>query len=89
MENKIIYCDECGEYLGELVKGVLYKPGKVIFEPHQCQKKSVLTGKMEDKDLREKIFEELYKRFVLYDKDTDEFHLASKDWQALKKQEGI
>lgn len=39
METKIVYCDECGEYLGDLVDGVLYKFGKVIKETHVCEGK--------------------------------------------------
>lgn len=37
MGTQIVYCDKCGEYLGDLVNGVLYKFGKVVTEPHQCQ----------------------------------------------------
>lgn len=40
MDTKIIYCDKCGEYLGDLVNGVLYKFGKVVTEPHQYQEGS-------------------------------------------------
>ena len=33
----VVYCEECGEYLGDTVKGVLYKFGNVVKEPHQCE----------------------------------------------------
>ena len=32
----ISYCDDCGEYLGDYVNGVLYKFGEVVSEPHLC-----------------------------------------------------
>ncbi len=38
METKTIYCPKCGEYLGDLVNGVLYKFGKVPTELHHCKK---------------------------------------------------
>ncbi len=37
----------------------------------------------------ERIFKEIYTRFCRFDKDTNEFCLNAKDWQALKKQEGV
>jgi len=37
MENRIVYCDQCGEYLGDYVKGVLYKFGVAVTEPHICK----------------------------------------------------
>lgn len=32
----ISYCDDCGEYLGDYVEGVLYKFGQRVTEPHLC-----------------------------------------------------
>ena len=38
METKIIYCDECGEYLGNAVNGIIYRFGQVAHpEEHVCQ----------------------------------------------------
>ncbi len=50
METKILYCPDCGEYLGDSVNGVLYKFGRVVTEPHVCestQKTAYETGKRE------------------------------------------
>ena len=38
MESQIIYCDECGAYLGDIVNGILYKFGQVVTQPHICEK---------------------------------------------------
>lgn len=43
MKSEIVYCDECGEYLGDLINGVLYKFGKVITQPHICEKQRPMT----------------------------------------------
>ena len=32
----INYCDDCGEYLGDYVNGVLFKFGQRVTEPHLC-----------------------------------------------------
>lgn len=34
--STIIYCQHCGEYLGDRIKGVLYKVGQVVTEEHVC-----------------------------------------------------
>lgn len=36
--STIVYCDKCGEYLGDRIDGVLYKFGKVVTLPHICGK---------------------------------------------------
>lgn len=33
----IIYCPDCGEYLGDSIRGVLYKFGRVVTAKHACQ----------------------------------------------------
>ena len=42
--TKIVYCDKCGEYLGDRINGVLYKFGKVVTQPHVCEKEIVKTA---------------------------------------------
>jgi len=37
MGTKIVYCDKCGEYLGDIVNGVLYKFGQVVSQSHICE----------------------------------------------------
>lgn len=32
----ISYCDDCGEYLGDYVEGVLFKFGLRVTKPHLC-----------------------------------------------------
>lgn len=32
----ISYCDDCGEYLGDYVDGILFKFGQRVTEPHLC-----------------------------------------------------
>lgn len=32
----ISYCDDCGEYLGGYMNGVLFKFGQRVTEPHLC-----------------------------------------------------
>jgi len=32
----ISYCEDCGEYLGDYVRGVLFKLGLRVTEPHLC-----------------------------------------------------
>jgi len=44
---KIIYCDKCGEYLGDLIDGVVYKFGKVVKEPHTCPTPEISKGREE------------------------------------------
>lgn len=34
----MVHCPDCGEYLGDYVKGVLYKFGRVVTEPHICHR---------------------------------------------------
>jgi len=34
----MVYCPDCGEYLGDYVNGVLYKFGRVVTEPHTCNR---------------------------------------------------
>ena len=52
----ISYCDDCGEYLGDYVEGVLFKFGQRVVEPHLCPGQSCvvepseLTLKKEDKN---------------------------------------
>jgi len=36
MESTIVYCPDCGEYLGDLIDGVLWKFGHVVAETHVC-----------------------------------------------------
>lgn len=38
MKTEIVYCDNCGEYLGDRVVGQLYRFGKLILEEHKCPK---------------------------------------------------
>ena len=38
--STIVYCDKCGEYLGDLIDEVLYKFGRVITEEHICKSPS-------------------------------------------------
>jgi len=35
--SKIVYCDYCGEYLGDMIKGRLFKFGREIFTKHKCK----------------------------------------------------
>lgn len=41
--NKIVYCDDCGEYLGDLIGGVLYRFGRRVTEPHKCPRAYTLA----------------------------------------------
>ena len=34
----IVYCKNCGAYLGENINGVLYKFGRVVTTEHTCQR---------------------------------------------------
>lgn len=34
----IVHYPACGAYLGDYVNGILYKFGKVVTEPHKCEK---------------------------------------------------
>lgn len=36
METKIVYCQTCGEYLGDMVDGVLFKFGRRVTDKHEC-----------------------------------------------------
>ncbi len=36
MSSRIVYCDDCGEYLGDSIDGILYKFGKRVTEEHIC-----------------------------------------------------
>jgi hypothetical protein len=33
----IVYCEKCGEYLGDRIDGILFKFGKAVTEIHRCQ----------------------------------------------------
>lgn len=44
MESKIVYCDKCGEYLGDRINGVLYKFGSVVTQPHICEKDTGISN---------------------------------------------
>ena len=37
IKSSIAYCDNCGEYLGDYVNGVLYKFGQVVTQSHICK----------------------------------------------------
>jgi len=34
----MVHCPDCGEYLGDYVNGVLYKFGRIVTEPHTCNR---------------------------------------------------
>lgn len=33
----MVHCPDCGAYLGDYVKGVLWKFGRQVTEPHSCE----------------------------------------------------
>lgn len=48
----IVYCDKCGEYLGDRINGVLFKFGKVVTEIHNCEGKDDTTNVGRDRQAK-------------------------------------
>ena len=46
----VIYCDKCGEYLGDCIDEVLYKFGEVVTELHKCRRETTVMVKREELD---------------------------------------